>query len=247
MNKFTPFILLAAASSLTPAVAADLPAKAVVVAAPQSWSGLYLGLQGGENLGSFSPIFGTGKTATEINLDDNSPFVGGHIGYLVQSGSYVVGPEFGIQYWGQKKQADTGVVILPPGPVPADLALLPTALLQQKIDWLTYANVRAGVTIFSPNVLVYATGGAAWAHVKGELVNLASLNTAFEQSIMGFNIGAGLDLKITEYLTLGGEFRHYDFGKVQALNPALALALGGVSDKLIVDQLMARLSYRLAP
>ena len=237
MNKFIPFLLLAAASSLTPAVAADLPAKAPISPVYASWSGLYLGLHGGENLGAFSPIFGTGKTATEVNLDDNSPFVGGHIGYLVQSGNFIVGPEFGIQYWGQKKQVEA---------VPASIEA-PAMLLQQKIDWLTYANVRAGVSIFSPNVLVYATGGAAWAHVKGELVNLASLNTAFEQSVMGFNIGAGLDLKITEYLTLGAEFRHYDFGKVSGLNPAIAVAFGGVSDKLIVDQLMARLSYRLAP
>jgi opacity protein-like surface antigen len=229
------FLLLAAASSLTPAVAADLPAKAPTSPVYTSWSGLYLGVGVGENLGSFSPIFGTGKTATEVNLDDNSPFVGGHIGYLVQSGNFVVGPEFGIQYWGAKKQAEV---------VPASIES-PAILLQQKIDWLTYANVRAGVTIFSPRVLAYATGGAAWAHVKGDLVNLASLNTAFEQSIMGFNIGAGLEFKLTEYLTLGGEFRHYDFGKVSGLNPAIAATFGGVSDKLIVDQLMARLSYRL--
>ena len=54
----------------------------------------------------------------------------------------------------------------------------------------------------------------------------------------------GLEFKITENLTFGGEYRHYDFGKVQAANPALTLTLGGV-DKLTVDQAMGRLSYRL--
>jgi outer membrane immunogenic protein len=234
------FIALLATLVTGPALAADMPVKAALTGTPvPTWQGLYVGLQGGWNLGSFNPLFGTGKDATAVNLDDNSPFVGGHIGYLVQNGAFVLGPEFGVQYWGMKSQAQ----VVPAVPATIEAAAIPAILLQQKIDWLAYANVRAGLSP-AANWLVYLTGGAAWAHVKGDLINVSMLSTAFEQSVMGWNVGAGLELKLTEYLTLGAEYRHYDFGKVQSLNPALLIGLGGV-DSLTVDQVMGRLSYRL--
>lgn len=231
--------LIAAGAFWLPAAsfAADMQIKAPAprVAVTNGWQGLNVGINGGWNLGAFSPIFGSGTTATEVNLDDNNPFVGGHIGYLVQSGNFVVGPELGVQWWGFKSQAELAPAV----------GTTPAILLQQKIDWLAYANVRAGFEVFA-GTLLYATGGVAWAHVKGELINLAALDTSAEQSVTGWNIGLGLEFKITENLTFGGEYRHYDFGKVQAANPALTLTFGGV-DNLTVDQAMGRLSYRLSP
>lgn len=220
----------------SPSVAADMqlkaPARPLVVA--DTWTGLYVGLQGGWNLGSFSPVFGTGVAATEVNLDDNSPFVGGHIGYLVQSGGLVIGPEFGVQYWGFKSQAEL---------VPA-VGVIPAVSLQQKIDWLAYANVRVGITPFS-GTLLYVTGGAAWAHARGEFINLAAIDTSFEQSVLGWNAGLGLEFKLgVSGWSLGGEYRHYDFGKVQSANPVFNV-MGIAGDKMTVDQAMGRLSYRL--
>jgi outer membrane immunogenic protein len=217
-------------------LAADMAIKAPLaprVAAYDGWAGFYLGFDGGFNLGSFSPIFGRGVTATEVNLDDNSAFVGGHIAYLGQSGSFVFGVEGGVQWLGFKSQAELAPAV----------GITPAILLQQKIDWLAYANVRAGITPFA-RTLLYVTGGVAWAHVKGEFINLAALDTSAEQSVTGWNLGLGIEFKITDNLTFGGEYRHYDFGKVQAANPALTLMLGGV-DTLTVDQAMARLSYRI--
>ena len=232
MKTILGLLLLVAAG---PAVAADMPTKAPlqrVVVATDTWQGMYVGLHGGYNLGAFNPAFGTGETASAVNLDDNSPFIGGHIGYLVQNGGLVIGPEFGVQYWGHKGEGnlivdgeDTGLTF------------------QQKVDWVAYANVRVGITPFA-STLLYVTGGAAWAHVKGQLVNVAQLNTAFEQSILGWNAGAGVEFKLTERLTVGAEYRHYDFGSISAVNPALLLGLGGI-DQLTTDQLMGRLSYRL--
>lgn len=236
MKRWIKWLIAAGAFGL-PATgfAADMAIKAPAprAAVLNNWQGLYLGINGGWNLGAFSPIVGTGAAATEVNLDDNSPFVGGHIGYLVQNGGFVVGPELGVQWWGFKSQAELAPAV----------GTAPAILLQQKVDWLAYANVRAGFEVFA-GALLYATGGVAWAHVKGELINLAALDTSAEQSVTGWNIGLGLEFRITEYLTFGGEYRHYDFGKVQAANPALTLTLGGL-DKLTVDQAMGRLSYRV--
>jgi outer membrane immunogenic protein len=224
------------ASMLTSALAADMPVKApraapLIVA--DDWRGVYFGIHGGENLGSFNPVFGTGLTATEVNLDDNSPFVGGHIGYNLQSGGLVFGPELGVQYWGQKKASEI---------VPA-VGVIPAVLLQERVDWVAYANVRLGFAPLS-SLLIYATGGAAWAHVKGELINLAAIDTTSTQSLLGWNIGAGLEYKLTPSIVLGAEYRHYDFGSVQSVNPVIALALGIKSGNLTNDQAMARLSFR---
>lgn len=233
--------LLVACVLSTPSLAADLPARPRLTSpvVDVGWSGMYAGINGGWNLGSFSPFCRTcGPTGTTVNLDDNNPFVGGHIGYLYQgvASNFVLGPEIGIQAWTFKSQAEL---------IPATV-LTPAVLLQQRIDWLAYANVRAGFTI-TPNVLVYLTGGAAWAHVKGEAINLAALDTTNEQSLFGVNIGGGVEFKLTEYLVFGGEYRHYDFGKVSAANPALNLMGIGNSDRLTTDQAMGRLTYRLVP
>src|SRR5262245_41079222 len=114
------------------ALAADLPLKAAAPrAVADTWAGFYVGLQGGWNLGSFAPFCpACGPTGTEINLDDNNPFIGGQIGYLIQSGGLVIGPELGVQYLGFKSQAE-----LAPATEES-----PAVLLQQRIDWLAYAN-----------------------------------------------------------------------------------------------------------
>jgi outer membrane immunogenic protein len=237
MKRWIKWLIAAGAFGLPAAgFAADMPLKAPAprVAAVDSWQGCYIGLNGGWNLGAFSPAFGVGAAATEVNLDDNSAFVGGHGGCLMQSSSgFVIGPEAGAQSWSFKSKAELAPAV----------GTTPAVLLQQKVDWLAYANLRAGFTPFA-RTLLYVTGGVAWAHVRGEFINLTALDTASEQSVTGWNAAIGLEFKITEYLSFGGEYRHYDFGKVQAANPALTLTLGGL-DKLTVDQAMGRLSYHL--
>ena len=226
-----------------PVFAADMPLKArLAPTTVPTWTGMYAGFHGGQNLGSFSPFCDPdvcGPTSTEINLDDNSWFVGGHIGYLVQTASGIVfGPEVGVQYWGLKSRADKTVVISD-----EEAAIVGVATFQQKVDWLAYANARIGLTPLQ-GVLVYATGGVAWAHVKGELINLNNIDASFTQSVMGWNVGGGVEFQISPTITFGGEYRHYDFGKVSAANPVLNL-MGLSSDNLTVDQALARLSFKL--
>ena len=123
MRLFLSLLLLAAASTLAQAADLRRPAAPATVV-EYGWQGLYAGVNGGANLGSFSPVFGTGDEAKTVNLDDNSAFVGGHIGYLVQSGGLVIGPELGLQYWGFKSE---GQVIAANPEVES-----PAVLLQQK-------------------------------------------------------------------------------------------------------------------
>jgi len=240
-SKMKALLVAIALGLASPAIAADMPVKASVYTPPvavQSWTGFYLSLEGGWNLGKFSPFCGAtcGPEGTTVNLDDNSAFVGGSMRYLIQPGNgiLVFGPEAGVQWWGFKSQAEL---------VPAGVET-PAVLLQQKIDWVAYLGARVGLSPFE-RTLIYVNGGAAWAHTKGALINLAAIDTSFSQGLMGWYIGGGLEFKITDTIVIGGEFRHYDFGTVQSANPALSLALGGLSDKLTTNQAMGRVSFKL--
>lgn len=216
------------------ALAADMPLKAPRAAAlADSWAVLYVGINGGWNLGAFSPFCGPrcGPTATEVNLDDNSPFVGGHVGYLYQTSSgFVIGPELGVQWLGFKSQAELAPAV----------GTTPAVLLEQKLDWLAYANLRAGFSPFA-NTLIYFSGGVAWAHSKGAILNLAALDTSNASSITGWNVGGGLEFKLGPSVSLGFEYRHYDFGDVQAANPLFLVP----ASRLTMEQAMGRLNFRL--
>lgn len=241
MKAFLWMIVTAAIGLVSPAIAADMPVKAPLYTPPvaaQSWTGFYLSLEGGWNLGKFSPFCGAvcGPEGTTVNLDDNSGFVGGSMRYLFQSGTFVVGPEAGIQYWGFKSKADL---------VPAGVET-PAVTLQQKIDFVAYLGARIGWTPFD-RTLIFLNGGAAWGHAKGQidLATITTIDTSFSQSLTGWYIGGGLEFKISENVVFGGEYRHLDFGNVQSANPVFALVGIGSSTKLTTDQAMGRISFKL--
>jgi len=201
--------------------AADLPVRKGV-AQPEpvyGWSGMYFGVHGGMNLGAFNPIFGAGETATKVNFDDNSPIVGGHIGYFGQLGGLVIGPEMGLQYMGFKGKEN----------------LTPTVLLQQKVDWMAYIGANAGL-LLGEYILARVGGGVAFAHHKGEIVDVAALSTT--TALTGWYVGAGLEYKLSQRTRLGVEYKHVDFGDVQPLT--------AVDPKnMRFDQITGRLSFTL--
>lgn len=229
MKAFLWMIVTAAIGLVSPVIAADMPVKAPLYTPPvaaQSWTGFYVSIDGGPNLGSFNPLFGTGPEATTVNLDDNSWFVGGNMRYLFQSGGLVIGPELGIQYWGIKGKSDIAV------------SQEAVATLQQKVDWIVYANVLAGISPFT-NTLLYVTGGAAWAHSKTTAVDLGDINVALTQTAMGWNAGAGIAFKLNETVGLGLQYTHFDFGTPEAI------ALLGGTKSMTVDQIKGAVSFKL--
>lgn len=224
--------------------AADMPLKAAPYQAQAAWnwSGFYASVEGGWNLGKFNPVFGGTEdlASTAVNLDDNSAFVGGSLRYLHQSGIFVLGAEGGIQWWGFKSQAEL---------VPAADGD-PAVLLASKIDWVAYVGGRLGISPLPGNsVLLYVSGGAAFGHLKGNTINLADIDVAVTQSITGWYVGAGLDFKITDNIIFGGEYRHIDFGDVNALGSVVPPtgALGNGNARLTNDQAMGRITFKISP
>jgi len=136
-------VLLAAlmAGAASSAMAADLPTRKAppapqVYAAPPvfSWTGLYVGVNGGWGGGSSGGDFGS----------PTGGLVGGTIGYNYQVGQFVVGVE-GDWDWADLNKNGYSVALASP--------------YSNKIDDLVTARARAGYAI--DRALLYVTGGYA--------------------------------------------------------------------------------------
>jgi outer membrane immunogenic protein len=195
------------------AFAADLGVRAAppayvapAVVAP-TWTGLYLGFNGGwgwsnsnnSNLaftGAFAPF-----TVATSNNNANSPVFGGQLGYNYQTGSWVWGIEGDID--GANIQANQNVV-LPIGG---------SAFLNEKQNWLASIRGRIGYT-WGPG-MIYVTGGGAWTGVQvtGGATLLTgetgSFSTSSTQS--GYVLGAGYEWMIAPNWSLRGEYLYYGF------------------------------------
>jgi outer membrane immunogenic protein len=127
------------------------------------------------------------------------------------------------------------------------------------VDWT--ASLRARLGYSAGRVLLYATGGAAFAHVDANtLVNVtfplavpSAGATATTNSVTrtGWTLGAGVEWAFRDGWSIAGEYRHSDYGRIDTafalpVFPTFgfvqATALSSV--RLTTDQLTARLNYR---
>ncbi|MGH6684013.1 MAG: outer membrane protein [Pseudolabrys sp.] len=193
------FILAACAGLLalamaSPSFAADLPRpayKAPIYVAPFSWSGFYIGLNGGYGWGDSD----WSSAATAGNAKPKGGLIGGTIGYNFQTGVWVWGIEGDFDYsW--MKGTDSGGTGVCTG-----------VGCETKNTWFGTARGRVGYSF--DRWMPYITGGAAFANVK------MTPNTGGSETDnrFGWTAGAGL-----EYAFAGGwsakvEYLYADLGK----------------------------------
>jgi outer membrane immunogenic protein len=234
-------ILLAVASLVLGAAsaqAADLAAhytKAPVMAPVYDWTGFYVGANVGGQWGSadpttstvFSPIgYFAASSVPAIaavgaqNVNSSSVTGGFTAGYNWQINRAVLGFEGDINYFGFKGSASGSAVY----PCCAPTAF--TVSSSVSADWLATIRGRIGF-LATPTWLVYATGGAAIADVKGNFNFTDTFATATESAAIrdtrvGWTAGAG-----TEYAFGGGwsfkaEYLYVDLGRASATSTNLA-------------------------
>jgi outer membrane immunogenic protein len=142
--------------------------------------------------------------------------------------------------------------------------------INAKVDALGFAGPKVGWA-FSPNWMIYATGGLAWAHVQDDASQSQSVSYcngaigstcpggsgpsfAFSESggvsMFGWAAGAGLDYKwqvdAGSAVILGVRYLHYGFGNeslVVADNQFGTGANFGLNTKESVDVVTGRLSW----
>jgi outer membrane immunogenic protein len=195
-------IALAALAIAAPASAADVPARGPVYkAAPGplfNWTGFYVGGHGG---------YGWGDAE---NLKPAGWFGGGQIGYNWQyAPNWVFGLEADIS---GSDISDTNVAGAP--------------LVNSKTNYFGTARGRLGYTV--DRVMVYGTGGLAWAHNRAN-------DGAFldDQTHVGWAAGAGVEYAFAPNWSTKLEWLYADYGnKTYALTAPTRVDLTDNSLKL---------------
>jgi opacity protein-like surface antigen len=136
--------------------------------------------------------------------------------------------------------------------------------VESKIDQIADIRGKFGLTnvFFGPNVLIYATGGAAIGHFQKSLnisqstqvcanaACTAFIGTARTDAFsatsgdtrLGWVVGAGLDWKLTPNLILGALYRHHEFPKGTVSFSEGTNSLGFGTSRATVDSIQGRLS-----
>jgi outer membrane immunogenic protein len=149
-----------------------------------SWSGFYVGINGGYGFGS------SDWDIPAVSVDPQGALVGGTIGYNLQTSTSVWGIEGDIDWSDIKGDVLCGV-----------------GSCETKNDWLATARLRAGYAGFS-NWLPYITGGAAFGDVKTS----NSVLTAASKTMFGWTAGAGIEYAWPTNWSIKLEYLYADLG-----------------------------------
>jgi outer membrane immunogenic protein len=210
------------------AVAADLmplePIPAIApVAAGYDWSGVYLGAQLGGAWGDAEIDDGLGY---DPEFDIDGWYGGGILGAQWQWNWLVLGAEGEIN-WADIEGDQQNVNGLAGNDA------------QAEIDWFGSLNAKAGVGI--NRVLVYATGGLAFADASTgqSIVGVDSFDES--ENYWGWTAGAGAEVAVTNNIIVGLQYRYYDFGDENFDPPGL---FTDRDQDLSMHTVSARVSYK---
>lgn len=206
----TLFLASTAFATMTvAAVAADLPSRAVAPAfvSGTPWSGFYLGGQVGYgNAKSHADLTATGAAAPIFvsNAEPKGAVAGLHLGYnWALSGNFVLGVEGDMEAGFGKASA---AILSSPSLDP-----ISTYATNGEITWQGSLRGRLGYA-FNNSLLVYGTGGLAFANYKLTSNFFPTWPTEYSQVKTGWAAGAGAEYALTSNLRGRVEYRYADFG-----------------------------------
>lgn len=187
--------------------ASAMPVKAQAVPAGR-WNGSYIGVHGGYGRGNYE----TSVAGAATNLDPDGGFGGIQTGYNWQfAPNWVLGAETDTS-WGSLKDS--------------------AGATQVKIDSMGTARARLGYAV--NNVLLYGTGGLAWAHIDSDIAGPVSSDTF----ALGWTAGAGVEYEFASRWSAKLEYAYSDFGRVRE-----QVGAANLSEKVDVHTVKVGLNY----
>ena len=205
MRKLILAAVLVFAGS-APTVAADMSGPGPILAAPVfTWDGFYVGAQlgttaYGSSVQSFTAL-GGGTTARYSISGLNG---GGTIGYNFHlHRNFVLGLEGDLSAANIRGQGATSVTYGC------------GAICSTQVGWFGSIRGRAGIAF--DNVLVYATGGVAFARIQNQL-GAPDLIAASTRA--GWALGAGVEYAFNQNWSAKVEYMHFNFGTYVWTNAA---------------------------
>jgi outer membrane immunogenic protein len=237
MKKFLTLAAVLAMSAPLSAFAADLPvappppprAPAFVPAPPFTWTGFYVGINGGYSWNNVQTSDNVGDTAS---FNANGGIVGGTIGFNYQWNWFVAGFEADID-WADNKFSQTAFDTTAFG--------TSSATVTYKNDVLSTFAARFGVA--ADHTLFYGKAGGAWTQeeydLSGSAAGLGTLSGSNKFSRLGFMAGAGIEYAFTNNLTAKIEYNYINFGSSnETLNAnfsAVGPATATISSKPVMN------------
>ncbi|PDT87009.1 hypothetical protein CO669_27535 [Bradyrhizobium sp. Y36] len=222
MKKLTAIALFLAFCPVA-ASAADLAVKArpVAVDPGYSWSGFYIGVNGGYAWNNSSDVAVSGTPLITVSQPGTVPFtvglrpegylIGGQVGWNYQFGAGLVGIEADFDYADINHSRNV------------DLPIVGTNVrtsASEKIDFFGTVRGRLG-GIVSQRLLLFVTGGLAYANVR----DTANINEFFNAPVLGrqfianasdlrfgWTLGAGAEWAFARNWSAKAEYLYYDLG-----------------------------------
>lgn len=185
------------AADLGPPRSLPAPEAYMAPAGTFSWRGFYAGLNGGYAWGSGDPVIVTQGVATGAldAIDPSGFFGGGQIGYNAQFGNFVLGAEADLQ-GGDISGSTSG-----------NIAGIGATAASSEVNWLSTVRARAGFA--ADRVLLYATGGVAWADMDFSLSDGATTFSG-NDTLTGYAVGAGVEWALGLNWTARAEYLYVD-------------------------------------
>ena len=239
MNKLLPVVVATLAffaASGAKAADAALPMKAspTPIEPPFSWTGFYLGANGGggsawshSRVTQATPF---GPTSFCCGFGLAGGILGGQAGFNYEFPSHwLIGIE-GDGDWAQISRSSSGCPIFTGGPFTGFTAGCAT----NNVTLNSFETVRGRLgyafntgSSFSPSVLLYGTGGWAWGQLSGNStttclgvfcpgasVPFTGGGASFNDTANGWTAGAGLEIAFARHWTARFEFLHLQFNNV---------------------------------
>lgn len=152
-----------------------------------SWTGPYIGINGGYGFGrsDFSSPFASG------GFDANGGVVGGTLGYNWQFGQTVLGVEGDLDWSDMRGSSPCGGV----------------TTCNVHNDWLGTVRGRLGYSF--DRIMPYVTGGLAVGNIKSSIAGVGSA----DETKAGWTVGGGVEAHISGPWTAKIEYLHVDLGR----------------------------------
>ncbi|HEY6258170.1 MAG TPA: outer membrane beta-barrel protein [Xanthobacteraceae bacterium] len=210
-----------AADLSRPPPAAPVYTKAPMMAPLFTWTGCYVGGNGGgvwarKTLTTASAVsvngvpFATG--ASEGSLDINGGVAGGQVGCNYQMGTWVIGAQ-GDFDWSSAKSSVTDTVFG----------------TSDSVKIKSLASVTGRVGYAWDRFLLYAKGGGAW-ETDDYSATSAFTSLTVSDTRTGWTVGGGGEYAFTDWLTGFVEYDYYDFGtKTETFAGTLGPIVGTVA------------------
>jgi outer membrane immunogenic protein len=234
MRRTTFALLAAAAGALFPQVTSAADLSPIVKAPPAppivrySWTGCYLGVEGGGAWGHSDQIAGGPLgfgTVTGSGYDVSGGLVGGTAGCNYQVNQFVLGVE-GDMSWVDKS-----------GSAHESALFTPTVVVGTNENWLATVRGRLGWTPVD-RWLLYVTGGFAAAGVEATIASPTSGNLTDTQTRTGWTAGVGIETAFWTNWTAKIEYLHVEFGSQVYFNPQPTPATNIRSDVPLTNEIV---------